>query len=670
MSRLILTSTYIYDIFDSKDEEEKVHELDTKFGRKKDAGYVWSVSEKFFDEIIQFVDEKNIQLNCSFDFIKARVARVELFGFKQDNLPFFILAMKLQLKHECLSNENLFRDIFVITNPFRQYFSTLRGLTKKACGENQPCPMVTFFGIANENKEFEELYSECVNLKNLNQHQDILPDLIKASIPIRNAFPFNQSSFKHTQLSLCSMSKDHEVITAWGEFQGWSVGIGDIFLSSYMAVVTTKPENLIIHEKLIPTITPSDYEMLWLPDNGIGTIIYFTSLLVWSKYQSRKRKEIDEKLSILSSSMKDLKFENTEKIRDIISELNDIGMSLARFISNVGKLERDIVPHFSDYVLGQTSYVKETAVFPENQTNISDWIFPIKNIKTKTKGAYLHALAVLIQTKVEELEKGLAEVDKEHSRLRSSVNNIMRFREQTEYQNIQKALKKNSDYSLRATITMVTLTVILAVLTGMLVLDGQSTSDIISELKRSNELILASLYSDYEMELEYKIRPFDTPEKRDGFVHDMIVRNYGDFDAYVNTKWYLNEQYCTEDGVLAHKKDRKNLITEGFQKTNIIERKNHQNYNLNIPKLYGNYTNHMPFIFEIWVKAMPVTPDKEPIEYFTKEAIARVQYNYDPELDLWVPKQGWEKLDCNSLPAKNEYDLILDTTNNNQFRVR
>lgn len=217
---------------------------------------------------------------------------------------------------------------------------------------------------------------------------------------------------------------------------------------------------------------------------------------------------------------------------------------------------------------------------------------------------------------------------------------------------------------------MLVLTGTLVVLTIELISEGNKTTQLIESLENTNELILASLYSDYEMELEYTIRPFHTPEKIGGFNYDMVIKNYGDFDSIVTTKWYLNPQFCDDNGLLKYKESRLDLISEGIKKTNHIGRQETQSYNLNIPSIYENYTNHMPFIFEIWVKAMPASPDKKPIEYFTKETIARIQYDYDVDRELWIPKSGWEKLNCNSIPDEDSYSLILDTMDRDQFNKR
>lgn len=217
---------------------------------------------------------------------------------------------------------------------------------------------------------------------------------------------------------------------------------------------------------------------------------------------------------------------------------------------------------------------------------------------------------------------------------------------------------------------MLILTGILVVLTNELISDGNKTTKLIESLEKTNELILASLYSDYEMKLEYTVRPFHTPEKMGGFNYDMVIKNYGDFDSMVTTKWYLNEQFCDETGLLKYKESRLDLISEGIKKTNHIERHETQSYNLYIPSIHENYTNNMPFIFEIWIKAMPTSPDKKSVEYFTKEAIARIQYDYDTERKIWIPKLGWEHLNCNSIPDKEDHSLILDTADRDQFKKR
>ncbi len=114
--------------------------------------------------------------------------------------------------------------------------------------------------------------------------------------------------------------------------------------------------------------------------------------------------------------------------------------------------------------------------------------------------------------------------------------------------NIAIAIGAVAVVSLIATFMILGLTEKMVELSQDMVDESRDTTDILTALDRNNELMLASLYSDYELEIEYVVGPFRQSNTVGGTLYDLTVKNYGQFDALVTTKIYLREVLCDEDG--------------------------------------------------------------------------------------------------------------------------
>ncbi len=194
--------------------------------------------------------------------------------------------------------------------------------------------------------------------------------------------------------------------------------------------------------------------------------------------------------------------------------------------------------------------------------------------------------------------------------------------------------------------------------------ESETASKLLVSINRTNNLLVANLYSNFDLELKYDVYPFFRYESG-GLPNNVIITNYGDFNVKINTKSYLIE-YCAKNGTAVYT-DRIKSISNSVQESKIIERKNSDYYDMQIMENYKNYTNLKPFIMEMVSEGNPVTADNTPIEYFTKTKITRIQFNYDNQSKNWVPQLGWESLNCNN--HENEQPpLKLDTKNNTQFK--
>lgn len=204
-------------------------------------------------------------------------------------------------------------------------------------------------------------------------------------------------------------------------------------------------------------------------------------------------------------------------------------------------------------------------------------------------------------------------------------------------------------------------------LTQQLVDDSSDTKNLLSAIDRSNGLTLASLYSNYELKLQYEIDPFDEHGLPIGRVYNLWVTNFGDYDAQINSTYYINDDLCNRNGSHFYPNRAQIISNNSVRLSDIIVKKGMQDYTLQISKIYPNFTNLRSFTLEIVAKGTPVEPDNAPVQYFTKSKITRVQFVYDNITKIWIPELGWDELNCNAKPQEFS-DLFLYTTNETQFR--
>lgn len=225
-------------------------------------------------------------------------------------------------------------------------------------------------------------------------------------------------------------------------------------------------------------------------------------------------------------------------------------------------------------------------------------------------------------------------------------------------------------------ILLVVLTVVLVVLTTVLAFlaygqfnESQNTSKILKELEKSNKLLLASLYSDFELELLYEIYP---PKlgRAGGVPYDMFVYYNGALDAIIDSQWYVTVA-CNENDVLTYF-NRTEAISNArnesdeFFASEIDPPK--ENYLLQIHHIYPNHTNFKPFEMELVVIGQPITPDGNTVEFsIPKKKIARIQFTYNEELNNWIPNATWEELNCKGKPREGSSFIRMETTNSEQF---
>lgn len=202
-------------------------------------------------------------------------------------------------------------------------------------------------------------------------------------------------------------------------------------------------------------------------------------------------------------------------------------------------------------------------------------------------------------------------------------------------------------------------------LTQQLVTDSGYTKKLLSTIDKSNSLTLASLYSNYQLKLQYEIDPFDQHGSPIGRFYNLWVTNYGDYDAQVNSTYYFNTGLCNQNGSLTI--DRTLTTSNSITESNIILKKGTMEYQLEIPKIYPNFTNLRSFTLEMVAKGTPVTPDNTPVHYFTKWKTTRILFIHDNTTNNWIPQLSWEEPNCNA-KLHGPINLLLHTTNMTEFR--
>lgn len=218
-----------------------------------------------------------------------------------------------------------------------------------------------------------------------------------------------------------------------------------------------------------------------------------------------------------------------------------------------------------------------------------------------------------------------------------------------------------------ATVIMLGLTIHIVILTQGMYDESQDTTKILQELGRTNDLLLASLYNDFDLDLKYEIHPFIIPDSIGGRMYDLEITNLGKFKTNVTSSWYLFEATCDENNNLKYL-DRDTLFKQRITKSSIIRPDGIGNHFMELYKIHPNYTNSKPFVIEIASLGMPVTPDGKVIEDLKQFRITRVQFNYDQELKNWIPKLGWYELKCDDVPRVGSSHLQLYTKNPDQFQ--
>lgn len=196
--------------------------------------------------------------------------------------------------------------------------------------------------------------------------------------------------------------------------------------------------------------------------------------------------------------------------------------------------------------------------------------------------------------------------------------------------------------------------------------ESSESSNISLGIKDLNESVLATMYKDFQLELEYQIFP-PKMGKVGGLIYDLYVNNTGDFDTLVRSEWFISHQRCNPIGE-NYTIDRFEAIANFKSETEVLERGVPVSYNLKIEKIYPNYTNMQPFKMELWVTGTPVTPKGEPIEFFNTTKHTWIQFVYDEKLQNWIPEQTWEDLKCSKTPRDGTSFITLDTANKEEFR--
>ncbi|AFS81268.1 hypothetical protein NKOR_06985 [Candidatus Nitrosopumilus koreensis AR1] len=296
------------------------------------------------------------------------------------------------------------------------------------------------------------------------------------------------------------------------------------------------------------------------------------------------------------------------------------------------------------------------------------------NIVTKNYGFFFNILDYVNKnTKIIDEEYGV--LNNQYKILSEHLKELVSFAQTKSSQSLentniwtQRILVGSAILTAIATVVILSLTGTLVSLTEEMLGESESTSKILEALERSNGLMLASLYQDFELELEYEIHPFKRDGDLGGTYWDLKVTNIGKYDSLVKSSWYLNEELCNVDNSNYYLQDRVKLVREAFYKEEVIERNESKLYRMDVPKFYSNYTNLKPFAIEIVSEGNPAGPDREKIDFFYEKNLAKIHFVYDPELKNWIPENHWEHVICDREPRQGTSFITITTTNPDQFR--
>ena len=232
-----------------------------------------------------------------------------------------------------------------------------------------------------------------------------------------------------------------------------TVSTDDIFTSSFRTVFSEDDDILESVEDQILTITPAQYEMMWT-SGGIGTVIYLSSLRIWTLYLKSKAKELDQQFSNIRDTVKKMFDPDNEKNDiELLQKFYQDGIQLSHFMAETGKLDRDIKNYLKDFIAGQTSYSQEIPVVPSSLTQHSTWISQFNQYSNS--GASLKIISNAINFELKQLQNILTQLDSEYQNIQKNLNDIMSLR-------TRKTSEKQGSITAFASMAILILTSILA----------------------------------------------------------------------------------------------------------------------------------------------------------------------------------------------------------------
>ena len=679
MTQLDYTDIYLMDIFEKDESDILIKKLDEQLEKSderpgsitfigavertvKETKYQWQVKDiqKLLD-IAEEIGKGGLAGNVS--LARDAIKKITLVGVRNDDLPFFVLIMLVEIDKEKVKIENLFVDIATILRPLRLYMEQFNGIARQLFGAKPICPYFVNIGVVDSKKKIDEILrvsQEILDFDGIPIRFHVTKEqLIEKGLQIRNIIPLKNLHWKFNLLSVAA--KYSNAISFVGYVD--QMAFNGLMTPFFLTFSQDNRQLSGIEMEHFLRIQSRGYDDLMNPWNTAGTLIYLISLYTWVLHLEKLASELEsEFINIRKKIFSSPKSNNEVEFEKHITELNLNGIKIAKLTSDIGRATRITSVSLEEFVRGGKTNVIEIPIPP---ATLSDYYYMWINIKDSLgSGAYLQAMALKISGTIKTLENNLSQYNHENDLLHGSINNMLRLRGEKQNKSTQKWLKITASVTAAATISILILTGFLVSSTDEMTQATITISDlakkslIADEERKAIELAsLESRYDGFKADLNFRLHSI-APDSPYGY--DLGIFNQGTFDTYLKLNMELTA-YCDENG---GKYSYDHRIFDNEEIT--IEKENgYEGLTYYLPKDFLD-SSKPHFEYRIWVVTHPSTSQGF-LESRDDNKHIFIQYSYNED-GKWMPDITSTKggLDCSREPYGGDV-RTLRYTNEDHF---